>query len=141
MSAGTRKPIRIAGPDDVEAVVGGEYGPASIEVAVETFTEAENDRWSRRLTEHYGACGCTAGAVTMLVGLVVVAGYLAAQLLAGQGIDAAVSAGGLVAVGVLGTVSKLLARRVSRYRFRSAARDLEAAIELERGRTDVGRCG
>lgn len=141
MSGSTREPIRITGPDDVEAVVAGEYGPGTIDVAVETFTEAENDRWSRRLTRHYQSCGCTASAVAMLAGLVAVAGYLASQLLAGQGVDAVTSVGGVVAVGALGAVSKVIARRVSRHRFRSLARDLQAAIELDRGRTDVGRCG
>lgn len=141
MSASTQDPIRITDPDDVEAVVAGEYGPGSIDVAVESFTEEENDRWSRRLTEHYQACGCTASAVTMLVGLVVVGGYLAVGFLAGQGVDAVASAGGLLAVGVLGAVAKALALRVSRRRFRSLARDLQATIELDRGQTDVGRCG
>jgi hypothetical protein len=136
-----QEPIKITEREDLDALLADEYPPARIDVSLDPLSEQENEYWSRKLTKQYTACGCTAGSLTMLLGLVLLVGYAASQLLAGQGLDLFASTGGLVAVGVLGFVAKVLGKRLARHRFRSNAGRLQDEIAVAEGETDVGRCG
>lgn len=127
---------RIEQIGDVDALANGFVSPQRVDVSLDRLSRAENEYWSSRLTREATECGCRAAAKTMTAGVGLYVATTVGLVLTGRGVTLPWLVGGLFAIGVLGTVAKIVSKERARRRFYVHARDLLSAVETEARRSE-----